>query len=41
VYPDAEHGFSNKTRHGNAVNADAFALSWPQVLDFIRTTTKI
>jgi len=41
VYPDAEHGFSNKTRHGNQVNADAFALSWPQVKEFVRVTTEI
>ncbi|MDQ0377089.1 dienelactone hydrolase family protein [Amycolatopsis thermophila] len=41
VYPDAEHGFSNKTRHGTPVNAEAFALSWPQVLEFVRVTTEI
>lgn len=41
VYPDAEHGFSNKARHGSPVNAEAFALSWPQVLEFVRVTTKI
>ncbi|UJW35461.1 dienelactone hydrolase family protein [Saccharothrix sp. AJ9571] len=39
VYPGAEHGFSNRTRHGNPVNVDAYALSWPQVLDFADVTT--
>ncbi len=39
VYPGAEHGFSERSRHDNKVNADAYALSWPQVLQFIRTTT--
>jgi carboxymethylenebutenolidase len=39
VYPGAEHGFSNKARHGNPVNAEAFAISWPQALEFIRATT--
>ncbi|NIH85210.1 dienelactone hydrolase family protein [Amycolatopsis granulosa] len=41
VYPGAEHGFASRARHGEPVNAGAFALSWPQVLDFIRVTTKI
>ena len=40
VYPGAEHGFSNKTRQGNPVNLEAFAISWPQVLDFITVTTR-
>jgi carboxymethylenebutenolidase len=39
VYPTAEHGFSNSARHGNPVNAEAYAISWPQALDFIRVTT--
>jgi carboxymethylenebutenolidase len=39
VYPGAEHGFSNKARHGNPVNLEAFAISWPQVLEFIRVST--
>ncbi|WP_019819070.1 dienelactone hydrolase family protein [Saccharomonospora saliphila] len=39
VYPGAEHGFTNKTRHENPVNAAAYAMSWTQVLDFVRTTT--
>jgi carboxymethylenebutenolidase len=39
VYPKAEHGFSDRSRHGDEVNAAAYALSWPQVLDFITTTT--
>ena len=38
-YPGAEHGFSDRGRHGNPVNADAFALAWPQALAFIQTTT--
>jgi len=39
VYPGAEHGFSARSRHGNKVNADAYALSWPQVLRFVADTT--
>ena len=39
VYPGAEHGFSVRSRHGNQVNADAYALSWPQVLRFVADTT--
>lgn len=39
VYPDAEHGFSNSSRHGNEINAAAYAVSWPQVLAFCRATT--
>jgi carboxymethylenebutenolidase len=39
VYPGAEHGFTAATRHGNPVNAEAFAISWPQVLDLIAVTT--
>lgn len=39
VYPGAEHGFSAKHRHTNPVNAEAFAISWPQALEFIRVTT--
>lgn len=39
VYPDAEHGFSNNSRHGNEVNRAAYAVSWPQVLAFCRATT--
>jgi carboxymethylenebutenolidase len=34
-FPGAEHGFSDSSRHGTAVNADAFALSWPQTLAFL------
>jgi carboxymethylenebutenolidase len=37
VYPGAEHGFSG--RRDNPVNAEAFAISWPQVLDFVAVTT--
>ncbi|TVT27947.1 dienelactone hydrolase [Amycolatopsis rhizosphaerae] len=39
VYPHAEHGFSDRKKHRNPVNAEAFALSWPQVLEFIQVTT--
>ncbi|PXY17594.1 dienelactone hydrolase [Prauserella sp. PE36] len=39
VYPRAEHGFSDRSRHGNEVNATAYALSWPQVLEFVKATT--
>jgi carboxymethylenebutenolidase len=34
-FPGAEHGFSDSGRHGNPVNAAAFALSWPQALAFL------
>ncbi|NLU82504.1 alpha/beta fold hydrolase [Rhodococcus sp. HNM0569] len=34
VYPGADHGFSNRTRHDQQVNADAYRLSWPQALAF-------
>ncbi|GDY33748.1 dienelactone hydrolase family protein [Gandjariella thermophila] len=40
LYPGAEHGFSAKARHGNPVNAEAYALSWPQTLAFIRASTR-
>ncbi|WP_410635432.1 dienelactone hydrolase family protein [Amycolatopsis sp. cmx-4-83] len=36
-FPGAEHGFTDSSRHGSAVNADAFALSWPQTLAFLDT----
>ncbi|WP_216214690.1 dienelactone hydrolase family protein [Amycolatopsis aidingensis] len=39
TYPRAEHGFSDRSRHGNEVNAAAYAVSWPQVLEFVRATT--
>lgn len=38
-YPGAEHGFSDRGRHGTPVNAAAFATSWPQALSFMQTTT--
>jgi carboxymethylenebutenolidase len=38
-YPGAVHGFSDRGRHGDPVNAEAFAISWPQVLAFLQTTT--
>ncbi|MEU3271339.1 dienelactone hydrolase family protein [Saccharomonospora sp. NPDC006951] len=40
VYPDAEHGFSDRSRHNERANAEAYAVSWPQALDFIGTTTR-
>jgi carboxymethylenebutenolidase len=39
VYPNAEHGFSGSTRQANPINAEAYAISWPQALEFIRVTT--
>ncbi|MTD57186.1 dienelactone hydrolase family protein [Amycolatopsis pithecellobii] len=39
LFPHAEHGFSAKARQENPVNAEAFALSWPQALALIDTTT--
>ncbi|MGF9664196.1 dienelactone hydrolase family protein [Arthrobacter crystallopoietes] len=41
LYPEAKHGFSDKRRHNEQANADAFRLSWPQALDFIRETTRV
>lgn len=38
TYPGAEHGFSSRARHGNPVNATAYALSWPQALAFASAT---
>ena len=39
VYPGAEHGLSVRARHTNPVNAAAYAVSWPQVLEFAAATT--
>lgn len=39
VYPGAAHGFSNRPRRADPVNAAAYALSWPTVLRFIADTT--
>jgi carboxymethylenebutenolidase len=39
LYPLAKHGFSDKRRHGEEVNATAYGLSWPQALSFIAATT--
>ena len=36
-FPGAEHGFSDSSRHGSEVNAEAFALSWSQTLAFLDT----
>lgn len=38
LFPEAEHGFSDKRRHNVEVNATAFQLSWPQALAFISAT---
>ncbi|WP_031466449.1 dienelactone hydrolase family protein [Sciscionella sediminilitoris] len=38
LYPLAEHGFSNNTRHENPVNLVAYERSWPQTLEFIKQT---
>jgi carboxymethylenebutenolidase len=40
VYPGAEHAFSARVRHSNPVNAAAYAVSWPQVLQFAGVTTR-
>ncbi|MDT8912236.1 hypothetical protein [Amycolatopsis sp. PS_44_ISF1] len=34
-FSGAGHGFSDSFRHGTAVNADTFALSWPQTPAFL------
>ena len=39
-YPGADHGFSARGRQDKEVNATAYAISWPQALEFIRTTTR-
>ncbi|HVV09282.1 dienelactone hydrolase family protein [Amycolatopsis sp.] len=38
LYPRAKHGFSDDRRHGEQVNADAWAVSWPQTLEFLKST---
>jgi carboxymethylenebutenolidase len=38
-YPGVDHGFSDRSRHGKELNAEAFKLAWPQALAFIDTTT--
>ncbi|MGN5236764.1 dienelactone hydrolase family protein [Rhodococcus sp. SJ-3] len=40
VFPGAEHAFSSRARHTNPINADAYAVSWPQVLRFIGDTVQ-
>lgn len=39
-FPGADHGFSDRSRHGKEVNADAFRLSWPLARAFVATTTR-
>ncbi|KAF0960341.1 dienelactone hydrolase family protein [Rhodococcus sp. T7] len=41
LYPRAKHGFSDSRRHNEQVNADAWAMSWPQTLDFLRTSARL
>ncbi|MEH0580439.1 MULTISPECIES: dienelactone hydrolase family protein [Streptomyces] len=41
VYPGAGHGFTARALHGDPVNKAATALSWPQVIAFIRATTLV
>jgi carboxymethylenebutenolidase len=41
LYPQAKHGFSDKRRHGEGVNAAAYRLSWPQALEFMKATTSV
>ncbi|TDD62294.1 dienelactone hydrolase [Kribbella antibiotica] len=38
-FPGAAHGFTDKSRHGDEVNATAYKLAWPQALAFIKATT--
>ena len=35
-YPGAEHGFTDRSRQDKQVNADAYKLSWPPGLSFIK-----
>ncbi|HET6743863.1 MAG TPA: dienelactone hydrolase family protein [Kribbella sp.] len=37
-FPGADHGFSDKSRRGKDVNADAYRLAWPQALAFMKST---
>ncbi|QWF78999.1 hypothetical protein HUW46_02400 [Amycolatopsis sp. CA-230715] len=39
LYPQAEHGFSDRAHQEAQVNKDAFAISWPQALAFATATT--
>ncbi|WP_405063003.1 dienelactone hydrolase family protein [Kribbella sp. NBC_01505] len=38
-FPGAEHGYTDKMRHANEVNAAAFKLAWPQALSLLKATT--
>ncbi|MFC9694320.1 dienelactone hydrolase family protein [Kribbella sp. NPDC056951] len=38
-FPGALHGYTDKSRHDNPVNAAAFRLAWPQALAFMKATT--
>jgi carboxymethylenebutenolidase len=40
LYPGAEHGFTASTRRDKQVNAEAYEISWPQALEFIKATTR-
>ncbi|MCB5908880.1 dienelactone hydrolase family protein [Streptomyces pinistramenti] len=40
IYPAAGHAFTSKVhQEGNPANVDAYAISWPQVIEFINATT--
>ena len=39
-YPQADHGFSDRSRQDKEVNATAHAVSWPQTVEFIKATTR-
>ncbi|MFW0786376.1 dienelactone hydrolase family protein [Gordonia sp. CPCC 206044] len=39
LYPQAKHGFSDKRRHNEEVNVDAYMSTWPQALEFVKATT--
>jgi carboxymethylenebutenolidase len=40
LYPGAEHGFTASFRRNNPINAQAYEISWPQALAFIKATTR-
>ncbi|WP_433869065.1 dienelactone hydrolase family protein [Saccharopolyspora sp. CA-218241] len=41
LYPRAQHGFSDRGRHGERANADAWALSWPQTTAFLDVAARL
>lgn len=40
IYPGAQHGFTASGRRNVEANANAYHLSWPQVIAFVDATTK-